>query len=68
MVCLGWWTVEILTLLSGYISVDSTAAQIIMLNISSLLFMVPLGFSFAAATLVGNSIGEYNIPKAKKYA
>jgi MATE family multidrug resistance protein len=68
MMCLGWWAFEILTLMSGYISVDATAAQVILLNLDTTLFMLPLGFAYAGSTLVGNAVGEDNIHKAKRFA
>lgn len=43
MLCLEWWTFEAMTLMAGYISVEVTAAEIILLNMCALLFMVPLG-------------------------
>ena len=43
MICLEWWCFEIMILMAGYIGVDITAAQIIVYNINSILFMIPLG-------------------------
>jgi MATE family multidrug resistance protein len=63
MFSLEWWVYEILTLMSGYISVEATAAEIILVNINGLLFMIPYGISQAATTVVGNSIGENNVKK-----
>jgi MATE family multidrug resistance protein len=54
--------------MAGYISVDVTAVQIILLNLSTLLYMIQLGIQQGAATVVGNAIGENNIKKGKKYA
>jgi MATE family multidrug resistance protein len=45
MICLEWWTFEAMTLMAGYISVDVTAAEILLLNLCSLLFMIPQGIS-----------------------
>lgn len=44
MLCLGWWGYELMTLLSGYISVSALAAQVIVVNIVYILAMIPIGF------------------------
>ena len=38
-----WWAYEAMTLLSGYISVDAQAAQVVTMNIVALIFMISLG-------------------------
>jgi MATE family multidrug resistance protein len=43
LLCLEWWSFELMTLLAGYISVEAMAAQVILLNISMTFFMIPLG-------------------------
>lgn len=43
MLALEWWAFELMTLLAGYIGVTEQAAQIVMINITALLFMLPLG-------------------------
>lgn len=66
MLSMESWTFELLTLFAGYISIDVAASQVILINVAMQLFMVPFGIQQAAATLVGNSIGENNVAKAKK--
>jgi MATE family multidrug resistance protein len=68
MVCFEWWALEILALFSGFISVPALASEIIIVNIVSFVFMMPLGISFAASTLTGNQIGEGNVLLAKRFA
>ncbi len=58
---------EALGLMSSYISVDANAAMFLSLNIGIVLFMIPLGFSQAATSLVGQSIGKMNAVEAKNY-
>jgi MATE family multidrug resistance protein len=58
MLCLEFWGFEIMTLLSGYISVVATAAQTITLNVCFILFMFPLGLNIAATAIIGKYIGE----------
>jgi Na+-driven multidrug efflux pump len=41
--------------------------MVILLNLAAFMFMLAMGFQEATATVVGNSIGENNVPKAKKY-
>lgn len=45
------------TLLAGWFGEVSVAAHVVALNLTSMAFMVPLGFSAAAATRVGNRKG-----------
>uniref|UniRef100_A0A7S3N2X1 Uncharacterized protein n=1 Tax=Euplotes harpa TaxID=151035 RepID=A0A7S3N2X1_9SPIT len=64
---LEWWSFEILSLFAGLLSVEELAANIVLLNLCILLFQVPEGVGFAMSNLVGNSLGEGNTQKAKKY-
>jgi MATE family multidrug resistance protein len=43
MLCIEWWSFEIMSFLSGYISVNAMAAQVIVVNISFVFFMIPMG-------------------------
>ncbi len=45
------------TLVAGWFGEVSVSAHIVALNLASMAFMVPLGFSAAAATRVGNRMG-----------
>ena len=68
MVCFEWWAFEILAILSGYIGVEALACEVIIINIVSFVFMMPLGISFAASSLVGNYLGQGNPRQAKIFA
>jgi MATE family multidrug resistance protein len=57
MVCFEWWAFEVLAVLSGYISVAALAAEVVIINIVSFIFMMPLGISYAASSLTGNYLG-----------
>eukprot|EP00249_Psilotum_nudum_P000999 c13244_g1_i2 orf=504-1793(+) len=59
MVCLEWWSYELVVLLSGLLPNPqlSTSALSICLNTASLIFMVPFGLSAAASTRVSNELG-----------
>jgi len=43
MIFLDWWVWELMILLSGYLSVPEQAAQIVLMNIKSFLYMFGLG-------------------------
>jgi MATE family multidrug resistance protein len=54
-------------LLIGRLGAVPTAAHLIAINFSALMFMVPLGLASAITTRVGNAIGR-NDPEAARYA
>ena len=67
MLCLEWWSFEVLAFMAGYISVEATGAHVIVLNTHVVIIMVPLGAQVAAIVCVGNAIGEGNYKKADSY-
>jgi MATE family multidrug resistance protein len=67
MMCPEWWAFEVLTILSGLVGVNEQAVMVIAMNIVTILEMPALGFSEAAATVVGNSMGENDPALAKRY-
>jgi len=68
MLCFEWWAFELLAIFTGYMGVEALAAEVVIINIVSFVFMLPLGVSFAASSLTGNFIGSRNIRLAKRYA
>jgi len=68
MLCFEWWAFEFLAIFSGYISVAALAAEVVIINLVSFIFMMPLGISFAASSLVGYYVGQGNIKRAKRFA
>jgi MATE family multidrug resistance protein len=58
MLCLEWWAFEVMTLLAGYIGVDEMAAQVIIMNVLALVFMIAVGLLQAATCLIGQQIGN----------
>lgn len=68
MICFEWWAFELLALFAGLMGVNELVTEVVLINIVSFLFMMPLGISFAAAALTGNYIGQHNIPMAKRLA
>lgn len=69
MVCLEWWSFELLVLLSGLLPNPKleTSVLSICLNTGALLFMVPYGLCTAISTRVSNELGAGE-PQAAKLA
>ncbi len=57
-------SIIILSIIISIMNTETEAVYRILLNIESISFMVAVGISISAATLVGKSIGEDNIDKA----
>lgn len=43
MLCLEWWSFEVLAFMAGYISVEAISAHVVVLNTHVVIIMVPLG-------------------------
>lgn len=56
----------VISLLMGRFGAVAMAAHQIAINIASLMFMVPLGISSAAAVLVGRAVGAGDAPRARR--
>ncbi|KAM7529806.1 hypothetical protein LguiB_033216 [Lonicera macranthoides] len=69
MVCLKWWSLEVLILLSGLLPNPKleTSVLSICLTISTVHFTIPYGFGAAASTRVSNELGGGN-PQAARVA
>jgi len=57
MLCFEWWVFELLAVFSGLMSVEALGAEIIIVNIVSLIFMIPLGTGYAASAFTGYFLG-----------
>jgi MATE family multidrug resistance protein len=68
MLCFEWWVFELLAIFSGLMSVEALAAEVVIVNLVTFIFMFPLGTSYAASALTGVFLGEGKIESAKKYA
>ena len=68
MFCIEVWFFESFTLFSGLLSIDDQGACIILINISAFIYMIPLGMSYAASNLIGNSLGSGKTYNARLYA
>ncbi|KAG8451761.1 hypothetical protein GDO86_003816, partial [Hymenochirus boettgeri] len=65
MVCIEWWSFEIGGFLSGVISVAELGAQAIMLEITTIAYMIPSAFGVAASVRIGHALGAGDLKKAK---
>ncbi|XP_076745283.1 multidrug and toxin extrusion protein 1 isoform X2 [Maylandia zebra] len=65
MYCLQWWLYEIAGFLAGVISETELAAQSVAYEVSTVIFMFPVGFSAAASVRVGKALGGGNTEQAK---
>jgi MATE family multidrug resistance protein len=68
MVCMDMWAFSLLTFISHFLGVNENAGQVILLNVLSLLYSIPLGFSSGACALIGKNIGKGKVATAKIYA
>ena len=68
MQCAEWWAFELLAIFAGILGTHQLAAQVAVINIIGLLYMVPLGVQFCAAANVGEMVGKGNVTMAKKHA
>jgi Na+-driven multidrug efflux pump len=68
VIWLEWCAFEFLTFFSGYLDVDSTAAQILLFNFECLIYMPALSLSIAAGANVGKYVGAGDVSSAKRAA
>ena len=62
------WAFQLSTLIAGELGRNELAAHTIVLNVASVTFMVPLGISFAASTMIGNLLGRGRREAAQRTA
>jgi len=68
MLCFEWWAFELLAIFTGLLGVKDLAAEVVIINIVTFIFMMPLGISYAASALTGNFLGKTDIVNAKSFA
>ncbi|XP_028938374.1 multidrug and toxin extrusion protein 2 isoform X2 [Ornithorhynchus anatinus] len=66
MMCIEWWAYEIGSFLIGLLSVVDLSAQSIIYEVSTLMYMLPMGLSLAACVRVGMALGAGDPEQAKK--
>jgi MATE family multidrug resistance protein len=62
------WAFQLSTLLAGELGRNELAAHTIVLNVASVTFMVPLGISYGASTVIGNLVGKGRREAAQRVA
>ncbi|XP_060076381.1 multidrug and toxin extrusion protein 1-like [Ylistrum balloti] len=65
MLCLEWWSYEILVFLSGLLGATQLAAFTIVYNVATLTLMIPYAIGTSASVIVGNHLGAGDAEKAK---
>ena len=68
MQCAEWWAFELLAIFAGMLGPHHLAAQVAVINIIGLIYMVPFGIQFVASANVGGEVGAGNPAMAKKHA
>jgi len=68
MSCMDIWAFSVLTLIAHYLGVVENAGQVILLNVLSILYSIPMGFASGSCALVGRNIGKGKVSNAKMYA
>ena len=61
MVCLEMWVWELMTFLSGFFSVQESAAQVLLVTITNTAFQIGQGLDQTACALIGNEIGKGDV-------
>ena len=67
MIVLDWWAYEIMNIMAGIIGSNELSANVALVQLNLLFFMVPVGIGSSACTFVGNSIGAGNEAECKFY-
>ena len=44
MLCPDWWSFEIIIIMSGWIGVNEQATMVVLFQLISMMYMVPMGF------------------------
>jgi len=65
---LDWWSLEFISIMAGWLTTTEFLASVSMINLQSLLFMLPNGLASSTCNLVGNALGANCPEEARKYA
>ncbi|XP_066552380.1 multidrug and toxin extrusion protein 1-like [Amia ocellicauda] len=64
MTCFEWWIFEIGNILAGMLGQIDLGAQHVIMELSAITYMIPLGIEIAACARVGNALGAGQTDKA----
>lgn len=68
MFCIEWWAFEIGGFLAGLISVVELGGHSVLMELSTITLLIPIGFCTAASVRVGMALGAGDIEQAKTSA
>ena len=68
MLCLEWWSFELCALAAGWLGAIQLDSFVVLLQVQSFIFMIPLGLSVAISTVTGNRLGAGQPRLAKQGA
>ena len=68
MLCLEWWSFELCALAAGWLGAIQLDSFVVLLQVQSFIFMIPLGLSVAISTVTGNRLGAGEPQLAKQGA
>ena len=68
MLCLEWWSFELCALAAGWMGAIQLDSFVVLLQVQSFIFMIPLGLSIAISTVTGNRLGAGQPGLAKQGA
>ncbi|XP_077338388.1 multidrug and toxin extrusion protein 2-like [Lithobates pipiens] len=68
MFCIEWWAFEIGGFLAGLISVVELGGHSVLMELSTIVLLIPIGFCTAASVRVGVALGAGDIEQAKMSA
>ena len=68
MLCLEWWSFELCALAAGWLGAIQLDSFVVVLQVQSFIFMIPLGLSIAISTVTGNRLGAGQPQAAKQGA
>jgi Na+-driven multidrug efflux pump len=66
-IMIEWSAFNINIMLCGLLDLNSLAAQIVMYQYTCLMCSVPRGIQAAQCTIVGNRLGERDVPTARRF-
>ncbi|CAI2365864.1 unnamed protein product [Moneuplotes crassus] len=67
LTALEYWSREMITIFGGFFGEKELGACVILFNTLDFVYMIPLGFCYAANALISNSLGAMNPNSAKVY-
>ena len=67
VLCLDWWSFEIMMIFAAGLSVQAVAVQVLVITTGATFFMIHLGISISSGILVGQNIGALKVNQAKLF-